>query len=158
MNYIAEKLSTILSKELAIFFISMLPLAEMKLAIPIGISLDMHWFKCFSISYIGSLIPSIFIVYYIRHVFNFLKSRNILKNTISHLVKKSHIKYEKAIKFKKFGLFLLVAIPLPGTGVWSASLIANIVNLNKKTSILIIALGNFVSGLLLSYFSGLIFL
>lgn len=142
-------LSEYFSEGLVVFIISMLPFFELRLAIPFGVSLGLSVEKTFLYSYIGSMIPSILIIYFIRKIFNYLKSIGLLKNTIKKLIKKSNLKYENLMKYKMFGLFLFVAIPLPGTGVWSASLISDVANFDKKLSLITIALGNFTAGILI---------
>lgn len=150
-------LSEYFSEELVVFIISMLPFFELRLAIPLGISLGISVEKTFLYSYIGSMIPSILIIYFIRKIFNYLKSIGLLKNTIKKLIKKSNLKYENLMKYKMLGLFFFVAIPLPGTGVWSASLISDVVNLDKKLSLVTIALGNFTAGILILSLSHIAF-
>lgn len=150
-------LSEYFSEELVVFIISMLPFFELRLAIPLGISLGLSIKKTFLYSYIGSMIPSILIIYFIRKIFNYLRSIGLLKNTIKKLIKKSNLKYENLMKYKMLGLFFFVAIPLPGTGVWSASLISDVVNLDKKLSLVTIALGNFTAGILILSLSHIAF-
>ncbi len=158
MDFITTQLSKYLSRELVVLIIAIMPFVELKLALPVGLSLGMGVPESFIYSYIGSLIPMPFILFFIRDVFIFLKSRRFLKNTINKLIEKSNLKYENLIKYKKFGLFVFVAIPLPGTGVWSASLIANIVNLDKISSLIVISLGNLIAGIIILFLSGLIIL
>ncbi len=158
MNFITTELSRYLSRELVVLIIAMMPFVELKLALPVGLSLGMEVPESFIYSYLGSLIPMPFIIFFIRNIFIFLKSRRFLKSTINKLIQKSHLKYENLIKYKKFGLFLFVAIPLPGTGVWSASLIANVVNLDKISSLIVIASGNLIAGIIILFLSGLIIL
>ncbi|MDO5041489.1 MAG: small multi-drug export protein [Peptoniphilus sp.] len=158
MDFITTELSKYLSRELVVLIIAMMPFVELKLALPVGLSLGMGVPESFIYSYLGSLVPMPFIIFFIRNIFSFLKSRRFLKSAITKIVEKSHLKYENLIKYKKFGLFLFVAIPLPGTGVWSASLIANLVNLDKISSVIAISFGNLIAGIIILSLSGLVIL
>lgn len=140
------------------FFIAMVPVIELRGAIPIGVSLGLSHIEAFIVSFIGSIIPISFVIYLFRPV------ASTLRNTF---LKKFFDKIEKAIKNGEyvkrlglFGLFLFVAIPLPGTGIYSGSLIAAFLNIRLKHALTIIACGNFVAGLIvmiLTYGIGRIF-
>ena len=157
MDTFLNDIGDVFPPALAVVFISILPFFELRLAIPLGISLDLKVYEAFIYAYIGSMIPAFFIIYFIRKVFNYLKGFKVLKSTIKRLIIKSNLKYENLMKYKMLGLYFFVAIPLPGTGVWSASLISDVANLDKKLSLLAIALGNLTSGLIVLSLSHLAF-
>ena len=104
-------------------------------------------------SIIGSSIPAIFIILWIMPIFSYMKKKNKLKKIVAWAEKKAKKKEEKIKKYEYLGLFLFVAIPLPGTGVWMGSLIASILGLNKKKSLIIVCLGNFIAGIIIYIFS-----
>lgn len=156
MNNITEFLSSYLSTELVVMIISMFPLIEVKGAIPIGVHFGLPLTKSFFLSYIGSLVPMPFIILFIRNIFNWLKSKNILSNYIDKRMAKSNKSYDKIKGYEKLGLFIFVAIPLPGTGVWAGSLLASIMNMRLKTAVPIISIGNLISSSIIALLSEII--
>lgn len=142
------------------FFIAVLPFIEAKGAIPIGMSLGLSPITSFFCSYIGSLVPIPFLLLLFAPFMEELnKSKKLEKwakkinNYIGKKTKKittqqqtSNEKQDKPIKI--LTLFMFVAIPIPGTGVWSGSLVASALKLNKTQSFFTIAGANFFASLL----------
>lgn len=141
------------SNEIALLIISMLPLVELKGSIPIGLAMGFKPINAYLYSIIGSSIPAIFIILWIMPIFSYMKKKNKLKKIVAWAEKKAKKKEEKIKKYEYLGLFLFVAIPFPGTGVWMGSLIASILGLNKKKSLIIVCLGNFIAGIIIYIFS-----
>jgi len=139
-----------LSSYLTVFFTAMLPVWELKGAIPMGVmAMGMPLWTAFILAYIGSCIPAIFIVFFIERIIKMLaKSKvkffNRVSNWILGKVEKHHDKIEK---YGYLGIFLFVAIPLPGTGTWTGSLLAAMMELKPRKVIPIIIIGNLVAGL-----------
>ena len=98
------------------------------------------------------MIPVPFIIRFTRRVLNFLK-RNIkgLRETLERLEEKIHIKSDIVRKYQKIGLFILVAIPLPGTGAWTGSMVASFLDIRLKDAILPIALGVVAAGMIIVF-------
>ena len=94
-------------------FIAVLPVIELKGAIPVGISLDCP-LPCCRYFFVGSMIPVPFILFAIRPVFNYLKKTSIFKNVVHRLTDKSLSKSGNIQKYGAWGLLLFVAIPLLG--------------------------------------------
>ena len=141
------------------FFIAMVPLIELRGAIPIGVSLGLSHIEAFIVSFIGSIIPIPFVIYLFRPVASTLRN-TFLKKLFDKIEKKAIKNGEYVKRLGLFGLFLFVAIPLPGTGIYSGSLIAAFLNIRLKYALFIIACGNFVAGLIvmvLTYGIGRIF-
>ena len=86
-----------------------------------------------------------------------MKKNAKLKKIEAWALKKAEKKEGKIKKYEYLGLFLFVAIPLPGTGVWMGSLIASILGLNKKRSLLMITVGNVIAGVIIYTFSSFFF-
>lgn len=149
INYINE----VLSKEILVFLLSMLPFIEVKGAVPVGIGYGINPTVTFIIAYLGSLVPMPFIIKLIRPIFTALKQRQLFTKMIEKIESKSMSKWYRIRKYKIFALFVFTAIPLPGTGIWSASLIASLLNLRLKHAIIPIALGNLVSTIIVSILS-----
>lgn len=136
-----------------LFFLSMMPLIELKGAIPIGMGLGIDPMELFFITYIGSMMPPVFLIPIIGPLFALLRKNAQLKKVIHYFEEKAMEKGREIHHLGIFGLFFLVAIPLPGTGVWTGSLVAGLLGLRLKTALPIIALGNLCAGLLLFLFS-----
>ena len=119
-----QPLLNFLSIELTVLLTAALPIIELRGAIPVGISLGLSPIHATLISLMGSMIPVPFILFTIRPIFNYLKTTKIFKKLVHRLTDKSMSKSGKIQKYGAWGLLVFVAIPLPGTGVWSGSLAA----------------------------------
>ncbi|NLD47092.1 MAG: small multi-drug export protein, partial [Clostridiaceae bacterium] len=118
-----------LSVELTVMMIAALPVIELKGAIPVGISFGLSPLHAFVLSFIGSIIPVPFILFTIRQFFNYLKSTVVFERIVNRITDRSMAKSGKIQKYGAWGLFVFVAIPLPGTGVWTGSLIAALLDM-----------------------------
>lgn len=136
-----------LSIELTVFLTALLPVIELKGAIPVGISLGLSPQHAAAIAFLGSITPVPFILFTIRPIFNQLKKTKPLEKIVNRLTSKSMAKSGRIQKYGAWGLFFFVAIPLPGTGVWTGSLIASLLDMRFKWAFPSIVLGNFVAGL-----------
>ena len=144
-----KELFGFLSKELAVILTAALPIIELRGAIPVGISLGLSPIHSAILSFIGSMIPVPFILFAIRPVFNALRKTKLFRKVINKLTDKSLNKSGKIQKYGAWGLLLFVAIPLPGTGVWSGSLAAALLNMRFKWAFPAILVGNFIAGVLI---------
>jgi len=137
------------------FFVSMLPVVELRGAIPIGISEGLGFYQAFIIAIIGNLVPVPFIVLFIRTIFSWLRKKSCgLNRLVERMEAKANSKKELVEKYEWWGLVLIVAIPLPGTGAWTGSLVAAILDMRLKRAFPAIALGVLIAGiivLLISY-------
>lgn len=138
---------------LVTFVVSMIPIIELRGAIPIGVlTFHLTYFEAFIISFIGNIIPAFFIVKYIRPIFDLLGRIKIFKKIIDFATEKATNKIAESSKLQKgalLGVYLFVAIPLPGTGAWMGSLIANFLGLSVKKAMPSIALGVFTAGVIM---------
>lgn len=150
-----------------VIIVSMFPLIELKGAIPIGLKSGLKLYQSGILSYIGSTLVVVPIFFLLLYVFKLLKKipfvkkiieklEIIFENKAEELSEKSNGKPEDIKrKFLTTALFIFVAIPLPLTGVWTGTAIAVFLNLSFKDSIIPLAVGNLVAGLiitLLTYF------
>lgn len=137
---------------LVTFIISMIPVIELRGAIPVGVfTFHLTYFEAFIISFIGNIIPAFFIVKYIRPIFDLLSKIKIFKKIIDFATEKATKKIAESKKLQNgvlFGVYLFVAIPLPGTGAWTGSLIANFLDLPPKKAMPPIILGVFTAGII----------
>lgn len=138
---------------LEIMLLAMLPLTELRGAIPIGIAMDLNPIGVYIASVIGSTIVSIPLILTFRHILNFFRNIDIFLP----LVKKVDSKIESGMRRLKsisiLGIILFVGIPLPTTGTWTASAIASILKMRIKTSLLGVLIGNMMSGIIVSLIS-----
>lgn len=141
--------------EFSIFFISLLPIMELRGGLVAASLMGVWWPKAFLICYIANLLPIPFILLFIKRIFKFLKRFKKLGGFVTRLEEKAIKKSDSIKKKQLWGLFAFVAIPLPGTGGWTGSLIAALLNLDIKKSLPVIAAGVAAAGvimLVVSYF------
>ena len=133
--------------------IGMVPVIELRGAIPIGVvTFQLSYIEAFICSFIGNIIPVYFIVKYIRPLFDFFGRWKPIKKIIDWASNKANKKIAENPKIRTVvfsTLFLFVAIPLPGTGAWVASLIANFLELEPKKAIPPIYLGVLTAGIIM---------
>ncbi len=126
---------------LTIFALAMTPVGELRIAIPFGMGLQrLDWLTVYLVSIAGNMVPPIIIVNYFDQL-PVVKHWSIFKKTTS--------KRKKWVqRFGWVGLLLLVAIPFPGTGAWTGSLLAFMLKLPKITSLIVIFFGIGIAGTL----------
>ena len=137
---------------LATFVVSMLPIVELRGAIPVGVSLGLPVWQAAVISMVGNILPAPFIIAFVRTVMDWLRTRSErARRFVAWLEKKgSGKKAEKVRQAEFWGLLLFVGIPLPGTGAWTGALIAALLNMRMKRALPPIILGVLIAGLLVS--------
>lgn len=134
--------STTLGKLIATFFISMVPVIELRGGLPYGITLGLDYPLALTAAVLGNMVPVPFIIVYIRHIFTWLRKRSKWwDERITRLEKKAHLKGRVVRKYSTIGLCILVAIPLPGTGAWTGALVAAVLDMRLKKAIPAIFLG-----------------
>lgn len=143
----------IIVKYIVTLLISMTPIIELRGAIPIAVgAFHLSYLEAFLISLIGNIIPIFFIVKYIRPLFDFFGRFKPFKKIIdwaSERATKKIAESEKLQNFTAIGLFLFVAVPLPGTGAWVGSLIANFLDLPLKKAFFPLAAGVLTAGIII---------
>ena len=136
-------------KCIATAIVGMMPIIEIRGAIPIGVTLGLDYVTSYICSFIGNIIPIFFIVKYIRPLFDFFGRWKFFKKIIDWATNKATKKIQENKKLQNFvalGLFLFVAIPLPTTGAWVGSLIANFLDLPLRKAFWPLAAGVAVAG------------
>ena len=123
-------------RELCVFFCAMLPIIECRGAIPLGWGLGMPWWQTAIFSIAGNLLPVPFILLFIRAILRWMRESRVkfFANTAAWLDRKIEKHKGSIEKYSYFGLVLFVAIPLPGTGAWTGTLIASVLGLDAKKS------------------------
>ncbi len=142
-----------LNKNVTIFIISLMPILELRGGLIAASLLKLNLFTSFIICYIGNILPIPFILKFITPLFDKLKKTKHLKKLVTKLENKANKKKDKVQKSEFIGLLLFVGIPLPGTGAWTGSLIAAMINMDKKKALLATALGILLAGIIMSIFS-----
>ena len=113
--------------------VSMIPIIELRGGLPFGVALGLPYYLAFPAAVLGNLIPAPFIIVYIRRIFELLRRYlPSLNGLIDKLERKAHLKGKKVQKYQYIGLWLFVAIPLPGTGAWTGSLAAAFLGMRLK--------------------------
>ena len=136
---------------LVTFLVAMTPVLELRGAIPVGTALGLSPMQAMLVSVLGNLVPVPFIVLFIRRVFDWMKRRiPRLRGLVSRLERKAESKRELIHRWQLLGLFVLVAIPLPGTGAWTGALVAALLNIRLKHAFPAIAAGVVVAGVVVS--------
>lgn len=138
-----------------IALISMVPIVELRGAIPIAETMDLNIFIYYPVAIIGNLIPVPFILLFARKILEWGKDKKIIGKFFTWCLDKGE-RGGKKLKEKAgntgifFALLLFVGIPIPGTGVWVGGLAASLLNIDFKTSITAITLGVLLAGVIMS--------
>ena len=135
-------LSTVFGKIVATFLVSMVPIIELRGAIPIGVGYGLDYWVVVLVAVIGNIIPVPFIILFIRKIFELMRKwSKKLDGIVTKLEKRAESKSDVVQKYAFWGLFILVAIPLPGTGAWTGALVAAMLDMRLKRAFPAIALG-----------------
>lgn len=137
-------------KVIGIFFISLLPVIELRGSIPVGYYQGLPWYTNMITSIIGNLLPVPFILLFVVKVFEFMKKRNIMVGFIEKIEKRAMSRSDSIANKEFIGLMLFVAIPLPGTGAWTGALIAALLQFNRKKSFMYICIGVLIAASLVT--------
>ena len=139
-------------RTLATFLVSMLPIVELRGAIPVGVGLGLPVWQAALISMAGNILPTPFIIAFVRTVMDWLREKSDrARRFVSWLEAKGTGKKAERVRQAQFwGLLLFVAVPLPGTGAWTGALLAALLNMRMKRALPPIILGVMAAGLAVS--------
>ena len=140
-------------KELIVFIISLMPILEIRGGLIAASLLGLDIVPAFIICIIGNLIPIPFILWFITPIFNWLKKTKHFKKLVDKIENKAMKKKDKIEKAEFWGLLFFVGIPVPGTGGWMGSLIASLLNMDKKKALLAATLGILMAGFIVGTLS-----
>ena len=110
--------TTAWGRALYLLIISMLPVVELRGSIPVAALMDVPWPEAYVLCVVGNMVPVPFLVLFSRRIFNYLR-RGILKKPVQWVERRMGKKAVTVKKYRALGLFILVMIPLPGTGAWT---------------------------------------
>ena len=142
---------TMVGKCVFTMLVSMVPIIELRGGLPFGVALGLPYYLAFPAAVVGNIIPAPFIIVYIRRIFQWMRRRiPRLNGVVDRLERKAHLKGEKVTRYQYLGLWLFVAIPLPGTGAWTGALVATLLDIRLRHAFPAIAAGVVIAGILIT--------
>ncbi len=139
-------------KLLMTFLISMVPVIELRGAVPVAYANGVNIWAAVVISIIGNLVPVPFIIIFIKKIFALMRKwSKRLDRMVSKLESRAEKKSDVVRKYAFWGLFVLVAIPLPGTGAWTGALVAAMLDMRLKAALPAITLGVVAAGIIVTF-------
>lgn len=136
---------------LEIIIISAIPVIELRGAIPLAIlGYHMTYLQAYVLGVIGSIIPAPFILLFIPAILKWMADTRVFGKTAGWITAKGIKKSDKLTQYEFWGLFFFVAIPLPGTGVWTGCLAAALIGLDFRRSLIAVALGSMAAGVMVT--------
>lgn len=149
----ANTLGRYVSKEIVVFIISMIPILELRGGLIVSKLLQVPIVTAIPICIVGNIIPIPFILLFIKQIFKLLKKVKLFRGIIEKLENRAMGKSENIKRYEFWGLMLFVGIPLPGTGAWTGSLIAALLDVDFKKAILAELLGIAIATVIMSFLS-----
>ena len=144
-----------IGKEIIVFFISILPILELRGGLLAASILGVAPIPAYVVSIIGNILPVPFILLFINKILEWMLKSKI--KWINKMAKWLHKKADKNKKKKKkygyLGLLLFVGIPLPGTGAWTGCLVASVLNLDRKKAFYATLGGIFMASIIMMIIS-----
>lgn len=145
---------TFLGKVLVTLFVSMVPVIELRGAIPIATGMGLSPAVAIPVAIIGNLIPVPFIIIFIKKIFAWMRKVSPkLNGVVDKMEAKAEKNKAKVLKYAFWGLVLFVAIPLPGTGAWTGALVAAMLDMPLKKAFPSIIIGVLGAGIIISFVS-----
>ncbi len=145
------KTITNLPPELGIFFLSMLPISELRGAIPWGIIAgQVPIWKVYPIAVIGNMVPILPLIWFLEPMQRFLRRYSIFDRFFQWLFERTKKRSEVVEKYETLGLMVFVAIPLPVTGAWTGTVAALLFGIKPFHALIAIALGVMIAGVIVS--------
>ena len=130
----------------------MVPVLELRGAIPIATANGLNFWIAIVCAIIGNLIPVPFIIIFIRKIFAIMRKwSKKLDALVVKLEERAHKKSDVVLKYAFWGLVILVAIPLPGTGAWTGALVAAMLDMRLSKAFPAIALGVIFAAVIVSF-------
>ena len=142
-----------IKKYILVLLVSMVPVIELRGAIPFAVGMNLPLFPSYIIAIIGNILPVPFIYLFARKLLMWGKDKKIIGKPFNFCLTKGEKAGEKLKQKGKLGLYialmLFVGIPLPGTGAWTGTLAASILNMDFKKSTIAITLGVLLAGIIM---------
>ena len=144
---------SLFAKLLRTFFVAMVPVIELRGAIPYGVALDLPLWTSIAVSIAGNLLPVPFILLFIKRIFKWMKKFGPTHKLVTKLENRAMNKSDALENGEFIGLMLFVGIPLPGTGGWTGSLIAALLDVDFKKALIAEILGILIATVIMSIVS-----
>ena len=144
--------SEIIPAELTVFLLSMMPIIELRGGIVAAKLLNIQLLPAMIICFIGTILPTPFILLFIRKIFDWMRNTRFVK-LVNRLEEKGKSKFAQIEKYETFGLLIFVAIPLPGTGAWTGSLVAALMKMPFKNAMISVVGGTLIADIIMCLFS-----
>ena len=133
------------------FLVAMVPVVELRGAIPFGAVRGLNLWTAIIASVLGNLVPVPFIILFIRRIFAWMRAHMPkLDGLVTRMEKKAEKNRAAVEKYAFWGLAILVAIPLPGTGAWTGALVAAMMEMRLKRAFPAIVIGVVIAGVIVS--------
>lgn len=139
-------METVFGELLLTFTTAMIPVVELRGAIPVGVAAGLPPAVACAVAILGNLLPVPFIMLLARWVFNWLRDSRLFGSKIVWLERRAHLKGRIVRRYRLPGLVALVAIPLPGTGAWTGALVASLLDIRLRSALPAILLGLMIAG------------
>ncbi|MBQ2500024.1 MAG: small multi-drug export protein, partial [Clostridia bacterium] len=140
-----------------VFFISLLPILELRGGLIAAYILGLPLIPSMIVCYIGNMIPIPFLLMFVKRFLNWLGKFKIFQGFVNWIQNRGQKKADemkaKQSKWEEWGLMAFVAIPLPGTGGWTGSLVAALLNIDNKKAFKVIAVGVAIAGIIVAALS-----
>ncbi len=151
--WFAETLGQYISAQAVVFIISMIPILELRGGLLVAAMLKVPMLQAIPLCIIGNIIPIPFILLFIKQIFKWMKNFKVFRGLVEKLEKRAMSKSDSIKRFEFWGLALFVGIPLPGTGAWTGSLIAALLEIDLKKAVLSILIGVAMATIIMSFVS-----
>lgn len=140
-----------LKAEIITFLMAMVPVVELRGAIPYGVLAGLSIKTAFVLAVLGNLAPIPLLIVFTRKVFEWLRTKSDrLNRLVARLESKADKNKEVVLRSEFLGLMILVAIPLPGTGAWTGALVAAMMDMRLKRAMPAIIVGVIVAGIIVT--------
>lgn len=144
-KFISETIKKILGPQVAVFLCAMLPVIELRGAVPVARVFDLPWIQAFIISFLGNMVPIPFILLFISAFLQFLKKFKSFKKIVEFIERKAKKATSGRENITFWGLVFFVAIPLPGTGGWTGALVADFLGIKFWKALTAVMIGVFIA-------------
>ncbi len=146
METLIQQIHQFFSAEMTVFIGAAIPVLELRGAIPVGLAFGLAPIEVLLLSLAGSMLPIPILFFAIRPLFRLLMKQDFFHKHLSRMMEKTLAKSGKIKKYEFWGLVIFVGIPLPGTGVWTGTLAAVLLDMRFKKALPALFLGDLLAG------------
>ena len=148
-----------LEKYLLCFFMSMVPMAELRVAVPMALGMDLPVFPAYAVCILGNMLPVPLVYFFARKVLIWGADKKYIGKFFSYFLEKGEkagqkLSHAAGRRGLVIALLLFVGIPIPGTGAWTGTLGASFLNMGFKSTVAAVSLGVVMAGIIMGLGSG----